>query len=229
MYETGNTVNHNVVNEASTDDDDTPCLSQHTLSALAEFYAERKTSKDENNVEEDWQVFVTFQLSQFWYSKETAETLAAECITAVEAGGNIACVSCPTLMEGLVKSERIRSKKLLVKLLEYDLRFASVYPTQFIFYDYKSPLALPEGCCKMFDLIVIDPPFLSDECFIKMAQTVRLLSKSSATKIILCTGTIMRPMVERLFKAHQCSFSPSHRRNLANEFACFANYQTSIL
>lgn len=61
ILQTGNTVNHNVVNEASTDDDDTPCLSQHTLSALAEFYAERKTSKDENNVEEDWQVLSIFQ------------------------------------------------------------------------------------------------------------------------------------------------------------------------
>ena len=71
-------------------------------------------------------------------------------------------------------------------LLEYDRRF-EIYREKFIFYDYNDPLNLPEGLQEgSFDLVVVDPPFLSKECLSKVAQTVKFLTKE---KVILCTGT----------------------------------------
>lgn len=35
--------------------------------------------------------------------------------------------------------------------------------------------------------------------------------------------------VDRLFHAHKCKFRPYHKQNLANEFACYVNYEASIL
>ena len=71
-------------------------------------------------------------------------------------------------------------------LLEYDRRF-EIYGDGFVFYDYNKPLELPKALqIEPFDLVIADPPFLSEECLRKMAQTIKFLAKG---KILLCTGT----------------------------------------
>jgi hypothetical protein len=77
-----------------------------------------------------------------------------------------------------------------------------VYGEQFSFYDFNSPLALSSalGTCAVcersltnnriagehsFDVVVADPPFLSEECMEKTIQTVKHLGKD---KVIFCTG-----------------------------------------
>lgn len=72
----------------------------------------------------------------------------------------------------------------LVVLFEYDKRFA-VYGSDFTFYDYNSPMDIPKQFQKSFDIVVADPPFLSEECLDKTSQTIKFLAKD---KIILCTG-----------------------------------------
>lgn len=37
-----------------------------------------------------------------------------------------------------------------------------------------------------YDLVIADPPFLSDECLTKTALTIKFLAKKD---IVLCTGT----------------------------------------
>lgn len=74
-------------------------------------------------------------------------------------------------------------------LLEYDKRF-STYGPSFIFYDYKEPLHLPDSLSeKYFDVVVADPPFLSEECLAGMSKTILFLAKN---KIILCTGKFLK-------------------------------------
>jgi uncharacterized protein YecE (DUF72 family) len=88
------------------DDDDPPMLSSETLSALKEFLAQQNRSlgvePDPDNVEngeeevalvaEDW------RLSQFWYDRETAETVAREVLTLCQpSDSRVACIACPTL------------------------------------------------------------------------------------------------------------------------------------
>uniref|UniRef100_A0A0N5AMT5 Protein-lysine N-methyltransferase n=1 Tax=Syphacia muris TaxID=451379 RepID=A0A0N5AMT5_9BILA len=222
MNEESSVIQRNSLNE-NDGDDDSLHLSEQALAALYELNAEQKILDKSGILDENW------QLSQFWYSDETADTLANECVKSLNASGSIALVSCPTVMERLSTNKDFDRNYLRVKLLEYDKRFAQRFPFEFVFYDYNEPTCLPENCHNEFDLIVIDPPFLSEECFVKFAETVRLLSKSANTKLIICTGVIMESTVERLFSAHRCHFVPTHRRNLANEFACFANYKTALL
>ncbi|VDN17968.1 unnamed protein product [Gongylonema pulchrum] len=204
------------------DDADKPTLSAEAIAALAEFYAE-KNGLTGTTIDEDW------QLSQFWYTEETAIKLAEECASAVDCGGRIACVSCPTLVDYLLRNERVTSGHVTIRLFEYDRRFLSKFPEEFVFYDYNEPLKIQEDCRNAFDLVVIDPPFLSDECLVKMAQTVRMLATGCQSKLLICTGVAMTDLVKRLFGAHKCNFEPKHQHNLANEFACFANYETRFL
>ncbi|XP_074159794.1 EEF1A lysine methyltransferase 1 isoform X2 [Sminthopsis crassicaudata] len=172
---------------SDSDDDDIPQLSSHTLAALQEFYDEqqhRNTDPGEDNkynigiIEENW------QLSQFWYNEETALRLATEAIMAAGKSGRIACVSAPSVYQ---KLRELNDEDFSVCILEYDKRFA-VYGEEFIYYDYNNPLNLPEKLTPhSFDIVIADPPYLSEECLRKTAETIKFLTQG---KILLCTGNL---------------------------------------
>jgi 16S rRNA G966 N2-methylase RsmD len=94
---------------------------------------------------------------------------------------SIACISAPTAYQKIRETKPI---SCTVKCLEYDRRFA-IYAEDFQFYDYKEPLNLPLEWKQNFDVVIADPPFLSEECLCKTAVTAKYLTKD---KIILCTG-----------------------------------------
>lgn len=71
-----------------------------------------------------------------------------------------------------------------VKLFEYDKRF-SVYGSDYIFYDYNEPMKFDKELLNSFDLVVVDPPFLSEECLTKSLLTTKSLTRKH---VILCTG-----------------------------------------
>ncbi|CAH2094851.1 unnamed protein product [Euphydryas editha] len=206
------------------DDDDVPALSAETFAALQEFYAEQQKRQEileklesqqqltENIIfEENW------QLSQFWYNETTVQYLVKIIDKCLQDNGKVALISCPTLF---VPVKRQVGNRASVILLEYDRRF-EVHGTDFIFYDYNTPLKLQSDLEHTFDLIVADPPFLSEECIEKTSETIKHLAKD---KIIVCTGAIMKEHVEKLLNLKQCEFQPQHRNNLANEFSCYANF-----
>ncbi|KAI8424745.1 hypothetical protein MSG28_006694 [Choristoneura fumiferana] len=117
------------------------------------------------------------------------------------------------------KAVAVLEKKEL-SLLEYDRRF-EVHAPDFIFYDYNTPDKLPPDSLHSYDLVVADPPFLSEECITKTSETIKLLAKD---KIVVCTGAVMKEHVEKLLELKLCEFQPHHRNNLANEFCCYANF-----
>lgn len=209
---------------SDTEDDDTPQLSSHALAALQEFYAEQKQQADPGAhdkynigiIEENW------QLSQFWYSPETALRLAQEVITAAGEGGRIACVSAPSVYQ---KLRELHREDFSVCIFEYDKRFA-IYGEDFIFYDYNNPLDLPEHIpAHSFDVVVADPPYLSEECLRKTSETIKYLTKA---KILLCTGAVMEEQAAQLLGVKMCKFIPRHTRNLANEFRCYVNFNSGL-
>ncbi|XP_006894161.1 PREDICTED: N(6)-adenine-specific DNA methyltransferase 2 [Elephantulus edwardii] len=209
---------------SDSDSDDTPQLSAHTLAALQEFYAEQKQRTDLSGddkfnigiIEENW------QLSQFWYSQETALRLAEEAIAVAGEGGRIACVSAPSVYQ---KLRELHRGDISTYLFEYDRRFA-VYGEEFIFYDYNNPLDLPKKIvAHSFDIVIADPPYLSEECLRKTSETVKHLTQN---KILLCTGAIMEEAAAELLGVKMCKFIPRHTRNLANEFRCYVNYDSAL-
>ena len=93
----------------------------------------------------------------------------------------IACVSCPTLYTKLVELKPLATD---IFLFEFDRRFEKC--GNFVFYDYREPLKLPDTIKEhSFDFVVADPPFLSEECLQKVSQTILYLTKE---RIMLCTG-----------------------------------------
>lgn len=112
-----------------------------------------------------------------------------------------------------------------IKLFEFDTRF-SVYQNDFVHYDYNE--AHNEHYLKdhysTYDLLIADPPFLSDECIEKMSVIVKKLLKPGG-KILLFSGNVVAPFALKYMKLTQCKYQPEHNRNLGNEFSSFANFQ----
>ncbi|KAG8239302.1 hypothetical protein J437_LFUL018858 [Ladona fulva] len=209
----------------SDSDDDIPKLSKETLAALNEFYAEREREVSEDNeINEDWVRLLieigAFQLSQFWYDETTTEYLTDLVIKAAGPKGKIALLSCPTVYP-VIKSRTTTDET--VYLFEYDERF-SKYGDDFIAYDYNKPLNVPKDFSQIFDVVMLDPPFLSEECLCKVAETVKFLTSK---KIILCTGAVMEELAVNLLNVRKIAFEPKHKNNLANEFFCYTNFETS--
>lgn len=97
----------------------------------------------------------------------------------------VACVSAPSVYQKLKQGVVSGSDRVSAVVLEYDRRFAT-YGDEFIFYDYNAPLSLPASVApQSFDVVLADPPYLSEECLRKVAQTIKHLSKG---KVLLCTG-----------------------------------------
>lgn len=82
-----------------------------------------------------------------------------------------------------------------IYLFEYDKRFQELYNEQFIHYDYNDPLKIPESFSSYFDVVLVDPPYLSEECLEKTLKTVEFVAKD---KIILCTGIYFQKNICRM-------------------------------
>ncbi|KAL2534498.1 methyltransferase [Abeliophyllum distichum] len=204
------------------DDDDPPILSSQALEALKEFLAEQNrpvvespTAEEVALVAEDW------RLSQFWYDRDTAETIAREVIILCQNVGSpsVACIACPTLYAYLKKI----GPEVPVQLLEYDKRFEQ-YGTEFTFYDYNQPENLPLSLKHSFPIIVADPPYLSKECLEKVTETISFLSRPGQSYLLLLTGEVQKERAAELLGLRPCGFQPHHSSKLGNEFRLFTNY-----
>lgn len=97
----------------------------------------------------------------------------------------IACVSAPSVYQKLKQGVVDGSERVTAVVLEFDRRF-STYREDYVFYDYNQPLSLPVSVePRSFDIVLADPPYLSEECLSKVAETIKYLSKG---KVLLCTG-----------------------------------------
>ncbi|KAI8615036.1 putative N6-adenine methyltransferase-domain-containing protein [Chytriomyces sp. MP71] len=224
------------------DDDDEIALPADTLSLLQGFLKEKAAAEErfealkqnahteadaaaerrriEVNMDdftEDW------QLSQFWYSPETAYHLATHAVAATKRGGRVGFVSSPTAFVELMKHSEL-SERVDPFVFEFDRRFG-LFGSRFVFFDFNTPTDFPAELQGSFDTLVVDPPFLSDECWTKTSESVRWLS-SAGCKVIVCTGLVMRVKIERELGCKLTVFEPRHKGGLSNEFGCFTNFES---
>eukprot|EP00835_Amoeboradix_gromovi_P001668 NODE_81_length_22753_cov_0.207072.p9 type:complete len:232 gc:universal NODE_81_length_22753_cov_0.207072:4446-5141(+) len=201
------------------EDEDDFELNASTQNILMQFLKEKELQKiqlqkekpsfDILNFQEDW------NLSQFWYNECTARQLAEE------ASGNEVAgfISSPSAYMQYKKIYNLAESYLF----EFDERFSCF--EDHVHYDYKEPYNINEKYYKKFDVLVIDPPFLSEECFTKTMKTATLLAKANC-KFIICTGKVMEPLVNKLAGAKIVNFEPRHENGLSNDFSCFLNYES---
>lgn len=202
-------------------------------------FEEQQQQQDIEDFKEDW------QLSQFWYNERTANLLAEELLDGADKDTIILVISVPSVYAAMTK---LRAENKLPKgvtlannvyLFEFDTRFRAMAGNEnFVHYDLNHPLEnLPEKLLKKSHRILIDPPFLSDDCQTKIAVTVRALlnpDKSVKTengdlqyKLISCTGERMHKLMSKVFPDIKITnFLPEHERGLSNEFRCYATYES---
>merc|ERR1719159_344644 len=223
---------------------------------------QQQPQQELRHVSEDW------QLSQFWYTESTALALAREAFAAAGDGGRIACVSCPTLYKAVVdtlnKEAAVEAAAAASDLssasspslppravvLEFDRRFAK-WGRDFVFYDYQDPSVpdLPVEWRGAFDVVVCDPPFLTEPCAgatwraavdtlgkkpaaQAAASAAAQASASVAPKIMFCTGEIMEETLTALSggSLRKCeTFVPEHASKLSNPFVLMTNFETTTL
>ncbi|CAO2820239.1 unnamed protein product [Amaranthus hypochondriacus] len=221
-----------LINTNTEEDEDLPTLSPYALEALQEFLASQSKSDSDTQqqqpqqqddslplLKEDW------RMSQFWYSPQTAITVADEVsyllslFTDLDVPPSVACISCPTLFIYLKKMYPTMN----VQLLEYDKRFDQ-YGSDFTFYDYNLPEDLPQEMKHAYQIVVADPPYLSEECLKKVAQTIGLLAQPGKHFLLLLTGEVQRDRAASLLGLRPCGFLPEHSSKLGNEFRLYTNY-----
>ena len=202
-------------------------LSSAAQKALSEFLNEKKLecssiNNSEKSILYDINLFAeNWNLSQFWYSGETAKTVATEALD-IHTSGNVGFISFPS---AFMAYKNIGADNAY--LFEFDKRFECY--DEFVFYDFNSSSS---SCIDpifhyTFDVLVIDPPFLSVDCLTKTLRTARLLASENCNYII-CTGKVMETLIYELCGAFLVEFKPEHaKQRLANEFSCFVNYKSA--
>ncbi|XP_017488910.1 PREDICTED: protein-lysine N-methyltransferase CG9154 [Rhagoletis zephyria] len=212
--------------------DDEFTLPADTLKILNEFLQQKaqrerdELERIENKAASDVMFEEDWQLSQFWYNESTKQALGKAVCKLLselqnEANKNsyrIALLSCPSLYD------TVKQLHNNVKIFEFDKRF-SACGEDFVHYDFNkaNESGYLEEFKETFDLIIADPPFLSEECITKISKIIGSLSKSS-TKILFCSGAIVEPWLTTCLQLKKCAFEPGHERNLGNEFVSFANF-----
>lgn len=190
-------------------------------------YEERKMTIDD--FKEDW------QLSQFWYSDETANILADALLEGADEDTVICVVSAPSVYAMIKQRDNLPTDKIY--LFEYDKRFELLSGKPYFgFYDYNEPLNFRDDLKGKVDRLLIDPPFLERQCQQKSSETAHAMltpNKQAKTKsgdlkyrLISCTGERMKDLVlENYPGTHVTDFYPEHKNGLSNEFRCYASFE----
>ncbi|CAI5759535.1 unnamed protein product [Candida verbasci] len=236
------------------DDDEPLTLSSHTLAALQEFKLEEKSrlekfqtlfKQSENNFDnkqklnhqnlkltiddfkEDW------QLSQFWYSDETASTLGKALLEGADENTIIVIASAPSVYAAIKQFPKHQVPTDQIYLLEFDPRFKILAGDEkFAIYDYNKPDEIPKNLRYKCHRLLIDPPFLEEECQTKSAIAAKnLLIKDDSNqviKLITSTGERMNDIVKKIYPdTFMTNYYPEHKNGLSNEFRCYANFECS--
>jgi len=156
-------------------------------------------------------------LNQYWFSPKTIGTFVQE---IEDCKGCAALVSSPSVYFSLSTEIRERSK-----VLDYDRQWEA--NPGFVFYDFNSPLSIPDDLHGIFDFILIDPPFITREVWEKYASTAKLLAKPESR--ILCTTIAENTdMMFELLGLRPVLYRPSIP-TLVYQYSIYVNYYSTYL
>lgn len=159
-------------------------------------------------------------LNQYWYSVPSINQLLAEVRNENPKPIRAAFMSTPSLFFSLSPGERAECA-----VLDYDRQWEG--ERGFYFYDFNDPEAIPEEIQGTFDMVVIDPPFVQEECWRKYATSAQLLLKEGG-KVLLTTILERAELLEQLLGVHPNAFRPSIP-NLVYQYHVYTNYDSEGL
>lgn len=214
-------------------------LSADTLAALKQHLQSQQTQQSDVEPSADKTSIFSenFGMSQFWYTDATSQRYVDEIYSIAEQNKlqtvNVVCISCPSIFYALDKyihSGKVPSHITVNStLLEYDRRFAAHFPTQFHYYDYNEPTALPDSMFHTYDIVIADPPYITESCMSQVGVTMQLLGRTDRQcYMIYNTGYVLRQAIEDILDLKCCVFEPAHRVGLMNQFATYTNYNSKL-
>ena len=130
------------------------------------------------------------ELNQYWYSAGTISALTSGALQAAAASaaargqpagsaGRIAFLSTPSLFFSLPEAQRAGHS-----VLDLDMQWAQV--PGFVRFDFtEEPAALPAACRGAYDVVVIDPPFITEPVWRSYAAHAQALLVPGGS--VLCT------------------------------------------
>eukprot|EP00985_Skeletonema_marinoi_P010226 scaffold4824_cov193-Skeletonema_marinoi.AAC.5 len=164
-------------------------------------------------------------LNQYWYSEKTCHVLCAAVKESMSLkGARVAFLSTPSLFFSLDEEDR---EQCVLFDFDRSLSLGSC-SNQFEFYDYNNPTNLDSKLHGKFDVIVIDPPFISQSVWENYATTAALLGVKDGAHIICTTVEQNEGLMERLFKCKVMNFQPSIPK-LIYQYNTYANFQSATL
>ncbi|EDO17344.1 hypothetical protein Kpol_1062p54 [Vanderwaltozyma polyspora DSM 70294] len=154
-------------------------------------FEKKKREEGMKLFKEDW------QLSQFWYSDKTAETLAEALVEGANEDTVIAIVSAPSVYAAILKLDPSKVLTEHIYLFEFDKRFELLAGKEhFFFYDFANPTEFDDKLKGKVDRLLIDPPFLNENCQKKCMCNIfctllfSIIFKRLLTEIIIQNASI---------------------------------------
>ncbi len=170
-------------------------------------------------------------LNQYWYSLPTIEAVVKEIVhqsqEQFEISPNnvkIGFVSTPSIYFSLI--EKYPEWESCCYLFDLDKKWSKL--KQFCLYDFNEPTQhIPIEWVQKFSLLVIDPPFITEQVWKLYNETVQYLQSPNA-KIIASTIVENEALMKELFGAKPVTFQPSIP-HLVYQYNFYCNFEPQIL
>lgn len=130
-------------------------------------------------------------------------------------------LSLPNAHPALQKSEIAKNSWL------FDLDDQWSKLPNFFKYDFNEPSNVPAELHHSFDLVLIDPPFITEDVWRKFAETTRLLLAPEG-RVIASTVAENEPLMKDILGVVPVAFKPSIP-HLVYQYKLYANYETKLL
>ncbi|GAX73222.1 hypothetical protein CEUSTIGMA_g675.t1 [Chlamydomonas eustigma] len=158
-------------------------------------------------------------LNQYWYSAATIEALVQEILSSAS---RVAFLSTPSVYFSLPKDSEVKKSSWV---FDFDEQWRT--DPHFCKYDFNKPEDLPGNLLNDFDMVVIDPPFITREVWEKYTKAAKLLLKNEG-KVIASTVAENDGLLSELLGSKPCNFKPSIP-HLIYQYNFFTNYKPTAL
>lgn len=165
------------------------------------------------------------ELNQYWYSPRTVEALALEVAEQCPKDGVCAFLSTPSVYFAVKKLRTTTSLRCI--LLDFDRKFEKE-ESNFVFFDFNEPTAIPPELHLTCDYVVVDPPFITEEVWRKYSISIQALLRPESGKILLTTIRENEKLIQDILNCSVQKFKPSIP-NLVYQYSLFTNYPSSQL
>jgi hypothetical protein len=175
------------------------------------------------------------EFNQYWYSDSTIKRILsaiAEPILQVDGtfrAPRCAFIATPSLFFSLSSDERHRCNHAVLDIDED--QFAKTGGAAFVKYDFRlQPPAdhLPKELEHAFDIVVIDPPFITEEVWRLFASSANFLLRGDGKGRIICTTVAenLSLLVELFPGITRTKFQPSIP-HLVYQYDLFCNWEAT--